>query len=301
MTEEVRSDVVERNDAELADRPVDENMQPIAGTQGKEEPGAESTLLFRHPKDRMLGGVCGGLAAFLGLDSNLVRILWIILTFGTAGGGFLAYGALWLLLPVGTANGGTQRTARLGLNDRNLWWAGAVLMGMGVLWLLANLGVLPALWSAFWSVLGLIFWPAVLIGVGLLLLRGARDTSGWRSTIRTSLETVRERFTVNRIDREQIKRGMKGAQQRIPLKRSRSERLFLGVCGGIGRSLHIDPNLIRLIWAAFSIGSFGMGVLVYVLVALLLPEEPAGAPSRYHEDVQDIQVVEGKINHSVQV
>ncbi len=47
----------------------------------------------------------------------------------------------------------------------------------------------------------------------------------------------------------------------------------MGVCGGIGQKIGIDANLVRLVWAAFSIGSIGMGVLIYVLVGLFLPEE----------------------------
>ena len=47
----------------------------------------------------------------------------------------------------------------------------------------------------------------------------------------------------------------------------------MGVCGGIGKKLGIDANLVRLIWAALSIGSIGMGVIAYVAVGLLLPEE----------------------------
>lgn len=48
-------------------------------------------------------------------------------------------------------------------------------------------------------------------------------------------------------------------QQRIPLRRSRNDRLILGVCGGIGQRLGIDSNLVRLVWVALSIGSVDGG------------------------------------------
>ena len=63
-------------------------------------------MLYRHPTDRFVGGVCGGIGELIGMDANLVRILWIIATLLTGGGGILAYVALWMLLPVGTAAGG---------------------------------------------------------------------------------------------------------------------------------------------------------------------------------------------------
>ncbi len=48
--------------------------------------------------DKKLGGVCGGLAEYFGIDSLIVRIAFVILIpgFGT---GLLAYILLWLLAP----------------------------------------------------------------------------------------------------------------------------------------------------------------------------------------------------------
>ncbi len=73
--------------------------------------------------------------------------------------------------------------------------------------------------------------------------------------------------------KEGVKANLRRTRQQFPLKRSRSDRVFMGVCGGIGQKIGIDANLVRLVWAAFSIGSIGMGVLIYVLVGLFLPEE----------------------------
>ncbi|MCC6165909.1 MAG: PspC domain-containing protein [Caldilineaceae bacterium] len=84
---------------------------------------------------------------------------------------------------------------------------------------------------------------------------------------------------------------MRQARQRFPLKRSRTDRIFMGVCGGIGRRLGIDANLVRLVWAAFSVGSIGMGVLLYVILGLLLPEAPVTEIAPYPAE-QDIQVID---------
>ena len=54
---------------------------------------------YRSQTDRIIGGVCGGMADYLGLDPLLVRILWVVtLTFGI---GLIAYILLWLLAPEG--------------------------------------------------------------------------------------------------------------------------------------------------------------------------------------------------------
>lgn len=46
-----------------------------------------------------------------------------------------------------------------------------------------------------------------------------------------------------------------------------------GVCGGIAEFFNIDPNILRLIWAVFTVCSVGTGLLVYVLAAAILPKK----------------------------
>lgn len=264
---------------------------------GKGEPA----MLYRHPSHQLIGGVCGGIAEYTRLDPSLVRVLWVVLTVGSAGAGFLAYLALWLLLPVGTASGGVESPATLELNERNVWRAGMLLVSLGVLWLLANVGVLPWLWTAFWRTVGLLFWPALLIGAGVLLLNNQRDL---RSRFSKSREAMRNRFSEGsdkvkdsvRLDRESVKSGLGKAKAAIPFKRSRTDRIFYGVCGAIGKAVNIDPNLVRLIWVAFSVGSVGMGVLLYIAAGLLLPEEDAAAAvSAYGQEPQDVHIIDGTI------
>ena len=54
--------------------------------------------LYRSRIDKMLGGVCGGLAEYLGLDSTLVRIFFVLATLFSKAGGLL-YLILWLIVP----------------------------------------------------------------------------------------------------------------------------------------------------------------------------------------------------------
>ena len=57
--------------------------------------------LRRSGTDRMLGGVCGGLAASLGADAALLRVLVVALTLITGGAAALVYLAAWVLAPEG--------------------------------------------------------------------------------------------------------------------------------------------------------------------------------------------------------
>lgn len=57
------------------------------------------------------------------------------------------------------------------------------------------------------------------------------------------------------------------------LVRSRTNRMLCGVCGGIGEYLNIDPTIVRLIWLLCSVASCGTGLLVYIVAAIVIPEE----------------------------
>src|SRR4051794_24406695 len=57
--------------------------------------------LQRSRTDRMLGGVCGGLAESLGADAALLRVLVVALTLITGGAFALIYLAAWVLAPEG--------------------------------------------------------------------------------------------------------------------------------------------------------------------------------------------------------
>ncbi len=54
------------------------------------------------------------------------------------------------------------------------------------------------------------------------------------------------------------------------LFRSRNNRIFCGVCGGIGEYLGVDANVIRI--AAVLLSCTGTGVIAYIIGAVILPE-----------------------------
>ena len=67
------------------------------------------------------------------------------------------------------------------------------------------------------------------------------------------------------------------------LYRSRDERVVGGVCGGVADSMDIDPSLVRIVFALLALAG-GFGVLLYIIMAIVVPEEPnyiqmPGAPA----------------------
>ncbi len=57
------------------------------------------------------------------------------------------------------------------------------------------------------------------------------------------------------------------------LYRSRSDRMIFGICGGLGKYFDVDSTLVRVI-AALSLLLGLSGVLVYLILAVVIPLEP---------------------------
>lgn len=269
--------------------------------------GALRTL-YRHPTQRVLAGVAGGIADWLGWDVVVVRLLWVVLFFATSGAAVPVYIVLALLLPTGTQIDGPVRRAPIHFGMHASKPLALVLIGVGLLWLLSNLGILPGLASAFFSVVRVAFWPLLLIFVGwrILLALGVRFNSGktaeqvegWsRSAAAWGAETgakmgeyfntSQERTSYAATDASQITSqststdpegaASSRAMSAVSLTRSSNDRILAGVCGGIARRYQMDPSIVRLLWAMVSLATLGLGVLAYVAAAMLLPVEGAAS------------------------
>jgi phage shock protein C len=58
----------------------------------------EPRKLYRSQSQRMIAGVCGGLAEYFNLDATLIRVLFLILAvFG--GSGLVIYIVMWIIVP----------------------------------------------------------------------------------------------------------------------------------------------------------------------------------------------------------
>ncbi len=55
------------------------------------------------------------------------------------------------------------------------------------------------------------------------------------------------------------------------IKRSNTDKMLAGVCGGLGEYLNIDPTIVRLITAVLALFSCGTVALIYLIAALVIP------------------------------
>ena len=119
--------------------------------------------LLRSRTDRVFGGVCGGLGRYLNVDPVLLRIAAVALAL-SGGAGVIAYIVAWIAIPEDTGEeppGPPAPAHRHGIAVA----VGAGLIALGALLMLRD--VLP--WFG-WAV----FWPIVVVGVGVLVLISAR-------------------------------------------------------------------------------------------------------------------------------
>lgn len=58
------------------------------------------------------------------------------------------------------------------------------------------------------------------------------------------------------------------------LRRSRTDKMIAGVCGGIAEWLGFDPTIVRIAYVLISIFSAAFpGILVYIILAIVIPEK----------------------------
>jgi len=145
------------------------------------------TRLMRSRTDRMVGGVCGGLAAYLRIDATVIRLLFVLMALGSGAGVFI-YLVLWFVLPSegvsesasldanirASAEEIAERARSLGAdlrsqdsdaNRRGLMVVGAGLILVGAVVFLNNLNI-P--WLA-WLKVDLL-WPLALVAAGVLVI-----------------------------------------------------------------------------------------------------------------------------------
>jgi phage shock protein C len=57
------------------------------------------------------------------------------------------------------------------------------------------------------------------------------------------------------------------------LYKSNTNKVIAGVCGGLAEYFDFDASVIRILWA-LSVLMFGTGILVYIVCALVIPNNP---------------------------
>jgi len=91
---------------EIMGRPediLDEEETAGQESRGGYANGKKTRRFYRDPENSAIGGVCSGLAAYFGIETWLMRLLWVIFFFATGGGLiFILYIVLWIAVPKAT-------------------------------------------------------------------------------------------------------------------------------------------------------------------------------------------------------
>lgn len=216
------------------------------------EAGSARRTLYRSKYDRMIGGVCGGLAEYLGIHSTLVRLLWVCTIF-LGGMGLVAYAAAWVLLSPNPDHdkvnwSDAQLTSHTSANQGLFW--GIVLVAFGLILLLDQVGLIGL--HAWWHHMPWDFvWPGILILAGVVLILGGLRHNPFGDFF--------DRF--------------RGSNDMASFRRKSSTRKIWGVCSGLAELFLVDVNLLRILWIVLTFSVFPVGIVLYLLIGLLTPDD----------------------------
>jgi phage shock protein C len=201
----------------------------------------KSKKLYRSQSNKMIAGVCGGIAEYFEIDPTLIRLIVVaIALFG--GVGLLAYIAAIFIVPSNPDQAPSENSENL-IKDKSLFW-GSLLIIFGLFFLLRQMGFFYGF--EFWKIPWQMVWAAFLIIIGLYLLYNRKK--------KEDTDTFE----------------LKGKK----LYRSRKQKMVAGVCGGIAEYFEMDVSVIRILWAIITIASAGFGILIYILMVIIFPEMP---------------------------
>jgi len=222
----------------------------------------ESKRMYKSRRDRMIDGVCGGIAEYFDIDPTIVRGLFILLIlFG--GTGILLYIGGMIIMPVNPYHLAMIQSGDIPptKNTPKRTW-GVIFIIIGLLFLLRNFG-----WFAFHHILH-ISWgfvlPILFILLGMALIYSHQQSRERRQTGTGKPEQEGDsNMNEEHNDAPSYKR----------LYKSRRDRKLFGVCGGLGDYFNLDPTVVRLLFILMTILSVGTGILLYIAMAIFVPDE----------------------------
>lgn len=195
--------------------------------------------IYRSQEDRIIAGVCGGFAEYLGIDPKIVRLVWIFFTiFG--GMGILAYIFSIILISENDSPKKKEIMEENNHDEKLVLW-GVVIIIVGILLFFRHRPMVSMMWHTLSGNWFNILFAIVLIGVGIYVLLN-RKTDDEKSKNYLNLSG---------------------------LHLSETDKKIAGVCGGIAESVNIDSTIIRLIWVLGSLMSAGIGVVLYIICMLV--------------------------------
>ncbi len=214
--------------------------------------------LYRSQTNKVFAGVCGGLGEYFDVDPVVIRVLFVLMVlFG--GAGILLYLAAIFIVPKKPFTFSDAPPAydvlsqpKQNGNVRN--WFGIALVTGGVLLLLANLEVFhffDFLENAFEFVFPVLL---IILGMAIIYYRQSQNENADRNPqAESSSDTPYP------------------SQSYRQFRRSYIDKKLFGVCGGLANYFGIDSSLIRMLYVVLCLASFGAGLVLYVLIAVVVP------------------------------
>lgn len=119
--------------------------------------------LYRSRTDRMVAGICGGIANYFNIDPVIVRVIWLLAIFG--GAGIIIYIIAWIIIPENTVSESQEKMVESGLiaksNKRTSELFGYLLIILGGVLLIEKI-------YPWWQVEK--YWPVLIIILGLVII-----------------------------------------------------------------------------------------------------------------------------------
>ncbi len=229
----------------------------------------ETKRLYRSRTDKIIAGVCGGMAEYFDVDPVIMRVLFVLLAF-FGGSGFILYLASIFIIPkkplqvenplgAGNATAPQQKEVPSG-GARTMF--GIIMIILGALVLLGNLGVLS--FFHFWHLSAFVF-PILLILIGMAII--------YYKQAEVQQENPQ---TENPAGAESaVGGGMPPPepQKSRMFRRSSSDKKLFGVCGGLANYFSLDPTIVRILYVILCLASFGAGIVLYLTLALVAPDD----------------------------
>ncbi len=224
----------------------------------------EPKKLYKSRRNRMIDGVCGGIAEYFGVDVTIIRILFVLL--GLMGGtGLLVYVTAMIIMPTNLDFDTPADVQPVQGNGKRFWGIMLILVGTTILFV--NLGLTSGL--PWWSFSGTVIFPILMIAAGLLIFLNVLrkppaeadgDAAGDAAKANDPIGGTPEGETMKQ---KQVKE----------LRRSIRNRKLFGVCGGLADYFSIDATIVRLAFVVLVFASFGWALLIYIALGILMPEE----------------------------
>ncbi len=227
------------------------------------EEQARFKRLYKSRTERMIDGVCGGIAEYFGFDPTLIRIGMVLLAF--AGGvGILIYLVGMIIMPTNpSATPAPHQAAvpRTSAGYHRFW--GILLVVLGLLWFMGNMGW--DFWHHWWWFTGGMVFPVLLILAGVAFLFGGRNYVSQPAAPADGVSVAPADAPASGPKR---------------FYKSRSAKKIFGVCAGLGEYFEVDPVIVRILFVVAAFASFGFVLLAYVLLAIVVPFEPMARPAQ---------------------